>query len=321
MNGEIKRLYKNFFIKNYNITCKIEEPIIFPTYKGSVLRGAFGRNLKRISCLNKEEKDCLNCIFKKGCVYFYLFENGIQNEESQFLENIKFRPHPFIIEPPLTEKNEYSKGETLSFNIILIGLRTDSYLPFIISALIKMGEYGLYKTGEGKFILERIETIDSKTIYTLKEGLILYKDNDSDLLKEKIHRKKFNKIEINFLTPTRILHRGKYSSNINFYIFMKSILHRFITLSSLYNNFEVNIDKDILSKSKLIEIESSNINWYDWETFSGRQKTEIKLGGVIGKIIYSGDITPFLSLITIGKHIHIGKNTSYGLGKYNYFLL
>jgi CRISPR/Cas system endoribonuclease Cas6 (RAMP superfamily) len=42
----------------------------------------------------------------------------------------------------------------------------------------------------------------------------------------------------------------------------------------------------------------------------------MKLGGFTGQITYSGEIQEFIPYIKLGEIIHIGKNTSFGLGKY-----
>jgi CRISPR/Cas system endoribonuclease Cas6 (RAMP superfamily) len=42
----------------------------------------------------------------------------------------------------------------------------------------------------------------------------------------------------------------------------------------------------------------------------------MKLGGLIGDITFEGNITPFLPFLTLGRYIHVGKGTSFGLGKY-----
>jgi CRISPR/Cas system endoribonuclease Cas6 (RAMP superfamily) len=42
----------------------------------------------------------------------------------------------------------------------------------------------------------------------------------------------------------------------------------------------------------------------------------MKLGGVVGEITYEGDITAFMPYLKAGEILHIGKGTSFGLGKY-----
>jgi len=42
----------------------------------------------------------------------------------------------------------------------------------------------------------------------------------------------------------------------------------------------------------------------------------MKLGGFLGNITFEGDLKEFIPFIKLGEYIHIGKQTSFGLGKY-----
>ncbi len=45
------------------------------------------------------------------------------------------------------------------------------------------------------------------------------------------------------------------------------------------------------------------------------------LGGWIGEITYKGDFQKYLPLLRLGEHIHVGKATVFGLGKYRIIYL
>jgi len=46
--------------------------------------------------------------------------------------------------------------------------------------------------------------------------------------------------------------------------------------------------------------------------FQSAEKTD----DIVGTLTYEGELTPFLPLILLGQFTHIGKNTTFGLGKY-----
>ena len=40
------------------------------------------------------------------------------------------------------------------------------------------------------------------------------------------------------------------------------------------------------------------------------------MGGFVGSITFEGDLKGFLPFLLLGEYIHMGKGTSFGLGKY-----
>ncbi|NQS90000.1 CRISPR system precrRNA processing endoribonuclease RAMP protein Cas6, partial [Patescibacteria group bacterium] len=77
--------------------------------------------------------------------------------------------------------------------------------------------------------------------------------------------------------------------------------------------------KDLIEKAKKVKRKDSSLSWYDWQRYSTRQNTRMTLGGFIGKVTFSfNEVDPdqFLPFILLGSYIHVGKGTSFGLGKY-----
>ncbi|MCM8785981.1 MAG: hypothetical protein NC827_08405 [Candidatus Omnitrophica bacterium] len=52
-----------FEVYKYQVITKFLEPAIFPEYKGSTLRGAFGLTFKDIICVNKKILIVKNALF------------------------------------------------------------------------------------------------------------------------------------------------------------------------------------------------------------------------------------------------------------------
>jgi CRISPR-associated endoribonuclease Cas6 len=131
-------------------------------------------------------------------------------------------------------------------------------------------------------------------------------------------RGKAEAISLLFLTPTRILYNAHLTLDLEFHIFIRNLLRRL----SLISYFHCNVDpsgwdfRAIIEKAKTITTITRDLRWYDWQRYSGRQESRIKMGGFIGNITFGGDTNPFMPLIRAGEILHVGKGTAFGLGKY-----
>lgn len=152
------------------------------------------------------------------------------------------------------------------------------------------------------------------------------------------------KAEVEFLTPTRLKYRGKLTSDLDFYLLFRAILMRLATLMNLYceggevllpsgyktdagsllryfySYKELDSDsrksiREAIKESKDISTERNDLFWMDWERYSNRQGERMKLGGVVGKISFIGSLGKFLPYLLLAEHIHVGKETTFGLGK------
>jgi hypothetical protein len=300
-------LKKLYFVKT-EFSLKCLGKIYLSKFIISTIRGGFGYSFKKISCINKLKK-CNECKFIKDCVYIRIFEPKIFNEE-----RIKEIPRPFVFEYPPETKNVYEENEILKFNFIIFGNAID-FFPYFFLSFLNLGNEGLGSTRE-KFIIERINQIYpfEMNIFKNSEGNIKLPERKEI---ELVEGKDIETLKIKFITPLKIKYEGKLVSYPEFHIFIRAILRRISLLLKYWCGFDGKIEFDeIIEKAKEVKISECKLKWFDYERYSTRQKERIKHGGIKGEIEYKGDIKEFMPLIEIGSHIHIGKNTSFGLGKY-----
>lgn len=301
----------------YKFVLEARESCQLPEYKGSTLRGAFGHALKRTICLFRL-KDCQQCSIRQECAYAYIFESlppkDIKLENFGKYETV---PHPFIFEPPEDKKRFYEKGEEIEFGLILVG-RAIRYLPYFVLAFERLGDIGLGK-GKKKFTLTRILT-EKGNIYDSQSKDISTGDFKGLYVPEEYDftRPKEAEITLDFKTPVRIKYQRDNVTRLEFFILITNLLRRIMLLNYFYGD-ENPADwdhKKIIEESRKILIKSTFLKWHDWERYSSRQDTRMMLGGLKGLITYEGPVLNFLPLLKAGEILHVGKATSFGLGKY-----
>ena len=305
------------------------EMVYLPPYKGAVLRGGLGDELKRTACV-VERQPCEGCALKKTCVYYQIFETPVP-ENSIYFEGQSKAPHPFVIEPPQEYRTEYSPCDRFSFNLILIGDAVD-YLPYFVLAFWKLGRRGIGRKingRRGRCLLEKVESLrsldDDRPELIFSGESERFFDNVILIKGEDIFRDRDltgDRITLDFITPTRIKRGGSLQDRIDFEMLIRNLLRRILSLSYFHCGEDLRLDyKGLIEKASKVRTVESNLRWYDWSRYSRRQNRRISLGGFKGRITFEGEIEEFLPLILLGEYVHIGKGTTFGLGKFRIITL
>ena len=130
-----------------------------------------------------------------------------------------------------------------------------------------------------------------------------------------------NKINISILTPLRLRFDGHITDKLEFHVLIRNLLRRISSLSYFHCGEKYQVDfKGLIEKASAVNQIKSDIHWFDWKRYSTRQEEWMSLGGVTGTVSYEGDISDFMLLLKLGEYVHVGKGTSFGLGKYEIYV-
>jgi len=306
---EIKRTMK---LAKYRFDIIPRSELILPTYKGSTFRGGFGHAFKRAVCVDRDG-ECAKCKLQHKCVYSYVFETAIPETEARNTQV----PHPFVIEPPLEERQRYGTDDTLSFQLILV-CRAIDYIPYFIFAFEELGRIGLGRN-RGIYKLEKVVSTNEAVIYDGKSHI---RDDtqviDFAQLLRDISPLNYHRITLRFFTPTRIKYHGKLIKDLDFELLMRNLLRRLSWLVEVHCEEKWDLNwKELLKRAhERVKTVRSDLQWHDWERYSQRQAKKLKMGGFLGDITFEGDLAEFLPVIKLGEYLHVGKGTVYGMGKY-----
>ncbi len=312
----------------YLFKCQTLEDFVPLRFFANTLRGGFGYAFKNIACHNRRS-DCPECLLKSNCPYAIIFES-YNTFNPSLMSKANRLPHPFVISPyPLPEPLE--AGNEFKFEVILFGdVRRN--LPFFIHSFIKLGAKGLGRDGNTFRVksVSVIEPEETRAIYHAGENNIsdpgyswrwTYNgkglEPESELLMNDITG--IDKLKMELISPLRIKKRGKTarSREIEFDLIFKTLVRRLRAISSLYCNPEADYEFDeYLQQAEMVRIDQNKLRWTEQSRFSTRQKKKIDIGGLRGEITFRGNMDPFIGFLKAGEDLHIGNNTSFGLGKY-----
>lgn len=320
--GTFFTMLQNFQFAQYRFTYTVQEPLRMPPDKGTVFRSQLGYTLRNITCLGHENACAKQCQHPDRCVYSQCFETPVP-DDAPFLRGQPFAPHPFVLEPPLTGKQNYAPGDTFACTLLLIG-NAINLLPWMAFTFKEIGKRRIGLRGQrGKCELNTIESLPARgtdtpqTIYTsqterlIGAGRLLRLD---DVLRGAPHIT--DTLTLNFRTPTSLKVEGRWMRDVPFELLIRNLLRRIRFLSYFHCGEDLGVDAHVLLAAAQAVTHTSHLQWVRKERWSFRTKRAIPMGGFIGKVRFEGELPPFLPLIFLGEYLHIGHHTAFGFGQY-----
>lgn len=277
-----------------------DRPIRLAAYPGSQLRGILGHALQALACHPE-------CSPAQQCSYHYLFE-AIGEDRGEEV------PRPYILQPPDVGR-VLPGGQRLSLGVVLVGRGADHWAN-VVHAVQEMGRMGLGERRD-RFRLDRVSALSPTGWHVFWSGSswtpptsiplgLLTPTHVSDSI-----------VQLEFLTPCRLVHRGELVKVPPFHVLVRALLRRLDGLLRHHGDAELQVDyKGLIEKAQAVETVSTDLRWFDWERHSNRQQRSMRLGGFVGPITYRGDLQPFAPLLAAGTVVHVGKATTFGLGQY-----
>ena len=298
----------------YSFICRFEDEAILPPYKGSTFRGVFGLALKKVACALKRQ-ECADCLLKNRCLYARVFETPLALGVPKG-SRISAPPHPFVIEPPLTERMEFRAGDNLACDLLLFGEVNHSF-PYFVYAFEQMGAIGIGKRvngSRGRFTLKAVKK-GAVSIYSESDQSLRLSEPVQDLIPGDGGNSN-SSIRIRLDTPLRLKFENEIKADLPFHVLVRATLRRVSSLLNTWGDGEPDLDyKGLIERAADVRTADNALRWFDWKRYSNRQERKMFMGGMLGSVIYEGDLGAYLPLLHFCDKVHLGKNTSFGLGK------
>ena len=302
----------------YRLEIRAETALCLPPYKGSTFRGGFGGVFKRIACAMPGQ--CRErCRIGAACPYGYIFETSPPPGARQ-LRNLSDIPRPFVLEPPETEQEVFQPGEGMRLGLALVG-RGIEYLPYFILTFRALGEEGIGK-GRGRFRLVRVAALHPLTgaeaeVYSGADGMV--RTCDLAVTGEELAEAGEGigeEATVAFLTPTRLTGEERLQDKPEFHLLYRAALRRVSSLMAFHCGATLDLDyRAEIEAAKGVRLAEDRTRWEEWERYSSRQGQRMKFGGIVGEARYAGDLRRFGAMLRAVEVVHVGKNTTFGLGR------
>lgn len=298
-------------LARYRLDFTVDTPLHLPAYAGSTLRGAFGGALRASACMTRQ-KSCDGCPLLSTCPYALVFETR-PPAGGHALQKFSQVPHPYVIEPPQWGERDYAPGEMLSFHLVLAGRALDQ-LALIVWAFVRAFQRGVGR-GDGTAQLMRIVHLgDTET--PLLEGPAGSLAEHATAVPPAPTFAESATLCID--TPLRLQKNGHPidAAALTARELLMALVRRTALICEFHGTGPLSLDFSGLAQQAATIVSEKNLHWRDWTRYSSRQQQKMALGGVVGNWKLSGDLTLFMPFLHLGQWLHVGKEATFGLGRY-----
>ncbi|GAB6064377.1 CRISPR system precrRNA processing endoribonuclease RAMP protein Cas6 [Deferrisoma palaeochoriense] len=302
----------------YRFVLEPLEPMRLPAYKGSTFRGVFGHSLRRVACALRDE-DCPTCLVRATCTYQRLFETRVDPGQGP-KPGVDRAPHPYVLTPPLDEERDAGPGRELACDLLLMGPARGT-LPYLVYTFQEVGRRGLTRDRK-PLALRRVEALGAegwRTVYA--EGADALTDPAVEAPAPRAPARAGGLLGIRLVTPLRLKRNGRFVRDFTPDDLLVALARRWGDLVRYYGS---GLDPEpgvrwLLGLRGAVAFGATDLRWLDWTRYSNRQQRRMQLGGLVGSVELRGPVDELRPWLAWAERFHLGKATSFGLGKIEIF--
>lgn len=297
--------------------------LLLPPYLGSTLRGVFGSVFRDMVCSTKLD-DCRSCPLVSQCAFPRYFMTSPQpGQPLQKLQDVP-RPYVFRVDPPGEGNRTVFAQEEIPFELLLLGSGVAAF-PYFLNSFRELAQRGLGRT-RGGATLHRVDLIkqgEESLIYSRERPVISLPpsaDSWSQLLGRLSSGGPRRELRLRFLTPVRFKIDNEWldvGKELTFAKYLRVLLRRLSSVWGFAADARLDWDfQSILHRAERVRTTFQSLRRLSWQRHSSRTDSWTELGGLVGEVCYQGDLDEFAPLVELGSLVHLGKNTTFGLGRY-----
>lgn len=310
MTDKIKGILNISYIK-LHFELKLLNGSHLPAYKPSALRGGMGYMLMDKYCMS--DRKCQSCLFESECIMRRILYSRF-DVSPYFIKN--GGSCGYVIECE-DYRTDFFPGDELHFQIILFG-KTIAYFRQILEAIVDLGKQGL---GADKALYVVMCVTNSLRQDLYRDGSIFREKFEVSTVGNYVEYRLRKKTGLRavFHTPAEFLVQKSLITDFDPLIIFRSIARRIYILNFFEGNYIDTMSIGSDKRENFIDppIMAGQKSWIvSNKRYSTSQKAGYVMRGIKGYINFVDLTEEQYALLLSGELIHIGKDTSFGYGKY-----
>ncbi len=303
-NARVDRMAMVKVCRYYTFEFEFKNRAKLPKWKGNLIRGSIGYHLRMLSC--QKSKDCNKCEQLFDCPFGYIFK---AKSKGLILKKIEGFTKPYVVKPPLEEKETYEARDTFSFSLVIFGDAV-KFEEKIIEAVLSLSKAGLgVKRFRSPLKLKRVVVENPFT----EKSKVLFDGSfhDSNVFVRDSHLKidVGDTFVVSFLTPFRLV-RNRLLIEPTFKDLTAFLLRRYSAIRYQYLGSDLDMDVyKVLERSEKVDTVFTNLKRRSF-TYKNEEKEFL-----YGEIAFKGKLNSKLrKLLAFGTLAHVGKLATFGFG-------
>lgn len=298
-----------------------------PRFLGTTLRGCFGYAFKRVACASPPGP-CRPCARPAVCPYSYVFETPILDSIPHLRAD--FAPHPFVLAPddgeaPWADGQDGARrvhpGDPVDVELTLFG-KAVRYLPSFVATFEEMARAGLGPQ-RIRFRLTGMHALDldgrAVPIFEAARARLVGAPPivTSVDVAARLPARLSGPASLEFQSPVKLRVDGRDVDRPDAPTLVRSILRRLSALTRVHCDREPAVDfASLVEEAKRVRTRHAPVPFIPARRRCGRSEETLIMGGFLGRIHLDGPLETVLPWLVLGQYVHVGKWTSFGMGRY-----
>lgn len=312
MESKVYNALKIRYIKLHFMVALLEDAEL-PADKVSALRGGMGEMLLQANCVR--DRNCISCDFVSDCIVrrtmyskYKIVPQFVTTDDSV----------GYILECENYDKL-FAAGDLLQFNMILFG-NAIVYFNQYMQAFFALGNEGIGKE-HARYQIVSVTNTRNQPLF--RDGAVYMSNYQIQTLGEYVDYriKRMNrtgsKNRLVFHTPAALKYQGELLMEYHIEAIWNAVLRRIYMLECFEEIMDNVYAMDEFKDLELPDIVRQEVRRISVRRYSSTQDRKMVLNGIKGYIQLELIPRQMLPWLLAGELTHIGKNTSFGFGRYS----
>ena len=337
---------QNFTAHRLRFVTEVQSTIELNEHQGSAIRGSLFHAMRRRFCGNRKADECAACPLVAACPVATLVSTlkpgSVRGRDV---------PRPFTVQPPLPGEGghpvedergrlffRYRQGERFEFGLTLYAQALQLF-PYVVLTAKTFEEGGIGRRverddGRWRRGVLTIREVWAENPLTGERQPVIESGDDMVQIPDapithaqvckfasmQVGKSASGRVAIRFLTPTRIIERGRLLKphQFRFKPLFQRLLDRLEALSRDFSDTKLEVDFPALVKAaEGVRVVDNRLWWEELRSYSTRQRKDTPTSGLLGTVeLEADDWRPFLRWLVWGQFVHVGKDATKGNGWY-----